>query len=304
MWGGTRLIRDYGFTAPKDYAGEAWVFSCHPKGLSLVLNGRYAGKTLKEAIEAEGPAVLGTHNAAGVGILIKLIDAYKALSVQVHPDDAYARRERNENGKTEAWHIVEAAPGAELVYGLNREVSAEELARRADDGELEPILNTVPVKAGDTAFIPAGTIHAIGAGILLAEVQQSSDVTFRLYDYRRPEPDGTYRELNVPEAVAVANRMPTDAALEPKHPGVRCGDGIKTPLTACEFFSMTRVELNGRMYDTAGAESFVSLVVLTGDGEIRSDGQTLALKPGSSIFVPANTPYVLSGRMTLLETVT
>ena len=166
LWGGTRLREEYGVDAPLDKLAEAWMLSCHPQGEDLIENGRYQGLTLTQAIKQMGAACLGTHaqKFAYFPILIKLIDAKDNLSVQVHPDDAYARRVEKEFGKTEAWYILDAEEGAELIYGFRREIGQEEFRRRIADGTLMEVVNRVPVKKGDLFFIEAGTLHALGKG--------------------------------------------------------------------------------------------------------------------------------------------
>lgn len=307
IWGGQKLCTDYGFPQDPKYGNvaETWMLSAHPDGPSVVQNGRYKGKTLAEALAAEGKGAWGTHNAArpDFPVLIKFIDADDKLSVQVHPDDAYARRVEKENGKTEAWYIISAAPDAELVYGVRRPVTKEELAASAEDQSITEILNYVPVKAGDVAFIPAGTLHAIGKGIFLAEVQQSSNTTYRLYDYNRPDRvTGKPRDLDIEKATDVANLTVPTVDFSPKGEKQALPGGAKTLLTSCEFFNMTLVDVDGALDDAADETSFVSLLVLEGEGEITGGGQTLPLKKGSSIFVPAGFGgYTLQGRFTALE---
>ncbi len=308
IWGGQKLHTDYGFPNNEKYGNiaEAWMLSVHPDGPSVVQNGVYRGKTLAEALEAEDKSVWGTHNAdkADFPILIKLIDAYDKLSIQVHPDDDYARRMKIGNGKTEAWYIVAADPGAELVYGVKRPTAKEELARSAEDQTITEILNYVPVKAGDAVFIPAGMLHAIGKGIFLAEVQQSSNTTYRLYDYNRPDPTtGGPRDLDIDKAAEVADlRIPT-ADFSPRGETETFAGGTKTLLTACRYFRMTRLLVDGEFTDAADETSFVSLLVLDGEGTLESGEQTLELKKGASLFVPAaHGRYTLKGAMTVLET--
>lgn len=308
IWGGQKLHTDYGFPNNAEYGNiaETWMLSAHKDGPALVQNGVYKGKTLAEALEAEGRSVWGTHNAErpDFPILIKLIDAHDKLSIQVHPDDDYARRVENENGKTEAWYIISAEPDAELVYGVKRRTTKEELARSAKDQTITDILNYVPVKAGDVVFIPAGMLHAIGKGIFLAEVQQSSNTTYRLYDYNRPDRiTGKPRHLDVEKATDVADLRIPSADFSPKGAPQTLAGGTKTLLTACEFFKMSLLRIDGDFTDAADETSFVSLLVLDGEGTLKSGDQVLALKKGASLFVPAaHGSYSLTGGMTVLET--
>ena len=305
IWGGRRLIEEYGFVTDGDNAAEAWLLSCHKDGPSYIENGPYKGKTLFDALEAEGMGVLGTHNAgrSDFPILIKLIDAKDKLSVQVHPGDEYARRVENENGKTEAWLILAAEEGAELVYGVSREVTREEFKKSIEEKTLSSLLNRVKVKPGDVVFIPSGMLHAIGAGILLAEVQQSSNTTYRVYDYDRPGKDGKPRELHVKKAADVVELKVPAADFSPSGAPLKREGGVKTQLTFCSYFAMYRVETDGAYADTADDTSFVSLLVLEGEGSVTNGNVTLPVKKGSSVFLPADSGvYTLNGKMTLLET--
>ena len=210
LWGGNRLREEFGKTSGADKIAESWELACHKDGSSILKNGPDAGKTLREYLDAHGTGFLGT-NCAGcttVPVLIKLIDAKQDLSIQVHPDDDYAMRVEGEPGKTEMWYIVDAAPGAALYYGVKKAVSKEEFARRIQEQTLPEILNRVEVTAGELYFIPSGTLHAIGAGILLAEIQQNSNTTYRVYDYGRRGADGRLRPLHSEKALDVATLNP------------------------------------------------------------------------------------------------
>lgn len=305
IWGGRKLIEDFGFRTDKNNIGEVWLLSCHKDGLSVVRGGEYDGRTLAEVLEKEGKAALGTNNAcaADFPVLIKIIDAGDKLSIQVHPGDEYARRVEGENGKTEAWYILDAAPGAELVYGVNREMTREEFAGKVKAGQTEEVLQFVKVSAGDVVFIPSGMLHAIGGGILLAEVQQSSNTTYRVYDYNRPDDKGKPRELHVEKAVDVAELTCPEADFAPGGKPEALRGAVKTYLTGCRYFSMTLLEVDGDFTDAADEKSFVSLLVLDGEGKIRGKTAEYELKKGASLFVPAEYgEYELSGNMKILET--
>ncbi len=199
IWGGDKLIRDY----HKQYDGktlaESWELSCHMDGSSRIAEGPFQGKTLQEYIEWEGKRILGSHCAAfdNFPVLIKFIDAREDLSIQVHPSDEYALNEEGQYGKTEMLYVVDCAQDAYLYYGFSREISREELRQRIQDGTILEVLNKVSVQKGDVFFIEAGTIHAIGKGIVIAEIQQNSNVTYRVYDYGRTGPDGKQRDLHI-----------------------------------------------------------------------------------------------------------
>lgn len=304
IWGGRKLIEDYGFETSLANAAEAWLLSCHKDGPSFVTNGEYKGKTLQEVIDIRGREILGTNNADinDFPILIKIIDACDKLSVQVHPGDEYARAVENENGKTEAWFVLDCEEGAELIYGVNRDMERAEFAAKIEDGSLMEVMNCVKVNPGDVIFIPSGMLHAIGAGILLAEVQQSSNTTYRVFDYNRKDKFGNTRELHVKKATDVVNLRFNEADFSPKGEKVMLGDSSKTMLCECEYFVMTSVEVNGELTDSADEKSFVSLLVLNGSGTVSANGREYAVKKGSSVFVPASTgEYKISGNMKILE---
>ncbi len=305
IWGGRSLIDDYGFETDGDNAAEAWLLSCHKDGPSFVMNGEYEGKTLAQVIAEEGEGVLGTNNIGkpDFPVLIKLIDARDKLSVQVHPDDAYAREYENENGKTEAWYVLKCDEGASLIYGMKNSLSRDEFASAIENGTLLDDVNVVAVKPGDVVYIPSGMLHAIGEGILLAEVQQSSNSTYRVFDYNRRDKNGNLRELHIKKAVDVVDLSTVDVDFSATGDKKISGGAEKTYLTGCEYFRMTLVETKEGYEDSATDESFVSLLVLEGEGELRSDEQVIALKKGSSIFIPASFgKYSICGELSILET--
>lgn len=301
LWGGTKLKTDYNLETEKEIAAEGWMLSCHKDGNSLILNGEFKGKTLCEVLEIWGNNALG-ENASKFEyfpILIKLIDAKDKLSVQVHPDDAYALKNEGEYGKTEMWYVVECDEGSELIYGFNREVSKEEFERRIKDNTLPEICNYVPVKKGDVFFISAGTLHAIGKGILIAEVQQNSNTTYRVSDYGRLGADGKPRELHIEKAVEVTKRQ------VPSIPYGNIGKvkntdfGSVRDLAECELFTAKLISLDGKT-EICCKESFVSLLVLDGKITVNfSDGEIIAQK-GDSIFLPAGINAGINGKSELL----
>lgn len=305
IWGGRALIDDYGFETDGDNAAEAWLLSCHKDGPSFVTNGEYKGKTLLEVIEKEGKAVLGTNNAEirDFPVLIKIIDARDKLSVQVHPDDEYAYKYENENGKTEAWYVLKCDEGASLIYGMKHSMSREEFAASIENGTLLDDVNVVNVKPGDVVFIPSGMLHAIGEGILLAEVQQSSNSTYRVFDYNRRDKNGNLRELHVKKAVDVVDLGVTEVDFSADGKAESTDGAVKTFLTGCRYFSMTKVDVDGDYCDEATEKSFVSLLVLDGEGKLTSGEQEISLKKGSSIFIPASHgKYFVTGKLEILET--
>ena len=308
IWGGRKLIDEFGFRpddADADNAAEAWMLSGHKAGPCYIKNGAFTGMTLNEAIRISGRRILGSHcdEIDGFPILIKFIDACDKLSIQVHPGDAYARRVENENGKTEAWYILEAKPGAELIYGLDRELTREQFAADIRENTIMEDVKRVKVKAGDVVFIPSGMLHAIGAGIFLAEVQQSSNTTYRVYDYDRRDKTGKKRDLHVKQATDVVDLTVPEADFSPKGQTQLLDGAQKTLLTDCEYFSMSKLVVNGTLEAAAGEESFVSLLVLNGEGVLSDGKHAYGLSKGASAFIPAGFgTYRIQGSVALLET--
>lgn len=302
IWGGTRLRDDFGKDCDYDKVAESWELSCHKDGQSTIANGEFAGLTLSEYIEKAGKTVLGTdcEKFENFPILIKLIDAKDNLSVQVHPDNDYAMRVEGEYGKTEMWYVVDCDEGATLLYGFKHEISKDEFAQRIADNTLLEVTNAVPVKKGDVFFIQSGTLHAIGKGILIAEIQQNSNTTYRIYDYGRVGKDGKPRELHVEKAKDVTNLCPAKAYPETpveKHDGY----DIKL-LSSCEYFTTYRVNVDTKAEFTADEKSFNSILVLEGDPVISGSG-TVNAKKGDSIFIGAGSgKYTVEGKCTVILT--
>ena len=290
LWGGTRLKTEYKMESDLEKVAEAWVLSTHKDGAGIVLNGELAGKTLTEAVELFGKDCLGENGKkfSYFPILIKLIDAKDDLSVQVHPDDEYALRVEGEYGKTEMWYIVDCEEGATLYYGFKEEITKDEFRAKIADNTITDVLNKVPVKKGDVFFIPSGTIHAIGSGILIAEIQQNSNTTYRVSDYGRLGADGKPRPLHIDKAVEVTSLTP---------PPVQT-DLPKGTLAECDYFKVRLFSTNDENQIEVDSLSFTSLLCL--DGEVTFDGVTLV--KGDCAFIPANSGKItFSGSATLIE---
>ncbi len=283
LWGGHRLVEEYDVEYGGKILAEAWVLSCHSDGASIIVNGEYAGKTLQEYLDAEGLEILGTNcrRFREFPILTKFIDAKDNLSIQVHPSNSFALQNEGQYGKTEMWYILDAEEGAFLYYGFKREISKEEFAERIKANTLLEVLNAVEVHKGDTLLIESGTLHAIGEGILLAEIQQNSNVTYRIYDYGRVGKDGKKRDLHIEKALAVTNRVPI----------VRKNDNYPH-LADCDYFTVDKLNLDGKMtYRVQGTvcdTSFLSILILDGNGTISNQGEQISYKKGDSLFLPAN----------------
>lgn len=304
LWGGTRLKTDYFKRSPNlPVVAESWELSCHPDGLSVIAGGEFAGQTL-EAYLKEHPEDWGSRAAdkTRFPILIKLIDAAKDLSVQVHPDDAYALRVEQELGKNEAWYIIDCEPGARLIYGFDHEISREEFARRIADNTLLSVTHAVEVHPGDLFYIEAGTLHAIGAGILLAEIQQNSNTTYRVYDYGRLGADGKPRALHIEKALEVTRLEPARPREVSQSPVLLEG-AEKRLLVDCPYFKTALWTVEEEVCLEATEESFLHLLMLEGGLELDYGFGSLGLIPGDSVFVPASMgEFELIGEGRLLVT--
>ena len=283
IWGGTRLRDEFGIDYAGERVAEAWVLSCHPSGPSVIDSGRFAGMTLMDFINLKGMRILGSNcdRLDEFPILSKLIDAREDLSIQVHPNNQFAIANEGQLGKTEMWYVVDALPGSFIYYGVSHEVDLEEIKTRIENNTLTEILKAVPAKKGDVFYIPSGTLHAICKGLLIAEVQQNSNVTYRVYDYGRIDPStGRCRELHVDKALAVTRKLPNYVDYD-----------FGNHLVSCKYFIVDMIEKD--TLDFADERSFVSLVVLEGSGRIEFKNENGAndffnFKKGESYFIPAN----------------
>ena len=303
LWGGERLKTEYHKQTDLTPLAESWELSCHPDGNSRVKNGSFQGMALAEVV-AQHPDFVGAGFSKGEDfpLLIKLIDAKDRLSVQVHPDDEYGRRVEHSAGKTEMWYIVDCDPGATLIYGFKKALTRQELRERIESNTLMEAVNEVPVHKGDVFFIEATTLHAIGKGILIAEIQQNSNVTYRVYDYGRKDAAGRPRPLHIDKAVEVVDRRP---AAPPKvsRPSLRHEGAEETLLQTCRYFTVRHVRLSGGADFSVGAESFRHLLILDGRGELRWQGEPVPFGKGDSLFLPAGLGgYRLEGNAAFLLT--
>ena len=306
LWGGNRLHTLFGKQLPLHPLAETWECSTHPDGCSIVASGIDKGKTLAEVLQPH-PEFLGTKTSAtgDLPVLIKLIDAAKDLSVQVHPDDAYAQQYEHEpNGKTEMWYILEAEPGASLIYGFSKPMQPEQLDTCLKENTILSYLQKIPVKKGDVFLIPAGTVHAIGAGIVLAEIQQRSNLTYRLYDYNRTDATGKKRPLHVEKAKAViqfsANQPP-----QMKQP-MQQKNGYRVQcLCKCPYFCTTLLTIQTACDWTnyqPDSDTFQVLLCISGSGTMQTKENALSFQKGDCIFLPAHSSMErLTGTAELLQ---
>lgn len=302
VWGGRTLER-FGLDLPDGPIGEGWMIGDHPNGTTKVSNGELAGLGLDELRSRLGASLLGTKGASSKNgrfpLLLKLLDCEDDLSVQVHPGDDYEALPAGELGKTEMWYILDAKPGAKIIYGLKQGTTSSSLAAAIQEGRIMDCLQEVPVAAGDSFYIPAGTVHALGAGVLVAEVQQNSDTVYRLYDYDRPGLDGKPRELHIEDSLRViayegagASRMTTE--ITEKHTWLK--------LAESPYFVVEKGLLSGSWELSTSPESFVIHVVCEGSGSIKWAGSELPLSAGECLLIPAELgEYQLEGNATILR---
>lgn len=311
LWGGTLLKEEFDKKTEISPLAESWECSTHSDGISIVKSGIFAGKNLKDVLR-EHPEFLGTHPKTKdeIPILIKFIDAREKLSVQVHPNDEYALEHENGSlGKTEMWYVVDAKPGAELVYGFYRDVDRETVQKSLEKGTIEKYLQKVKVKKDDIFYIEAGTVHAIGAGILIAEIQQNSNLTYRLYDYNRKDKNGKKRELHIEKALDVMNYKGGTLPRQPMRI-LRYAPGCATEfLCRCQYFQVERMLINNyevkkEFVIETGSNSFQALLCLDGEAVLTDDGgESLEFKKGDCIFIPANSVrLVLKGNTQVIRT--
>ena len=307
LWGGSRLNDDFNLGIPVVPFAEAWMCSTHPDGLSVL----DSGEALRDVLAAH-PGYLGTHVLQTTGgkpelpILIKLIDAKKDLSVQVHPDDDYAKRVEGALGKTEMWYVLAARRDSELVYGFREDMDEQRVRAALSDGSIEKHLNHVPVHRDDVFFIEPGTVHAVGEGCLIAEIQESSNITYRLYDYNRTDKFGRRRPLHVDRALEVAKLSSSSAPRQPMRV-LKYENGTASELLCrCRYFQVERLLLNteNRKYADfrTGENSFHALLCVEGCGVLFGEDCMLNFFKGDCVFVPADSiPMKLHGQAQLLN---
>ena len=297
IWGGTKLNDKYNKNSGFEKTAESWELSVHPDGESFIADGEFEGVFLSEYINKNSD-VLGTNRKSDeLPILIKLIDAEDKLSVQVHPDDKMAKKLENQNGKTEMWYVVEAKDDAKIVFGVKADVTKEELKNAISANTVENILNSVSSKKGDVFFVEAGTIHAIGKGNLIAEIQQNSNVTYRLYDYDRRGSDGNPRELHIEKGVmaSVTQKLPERIIPE-------CSDGTRL-IASCEYFAVKELCVDDTFQMQCHNESYQAIICVDGYLSLSDDNETKTINAGETVFIPAGSgKYDIKGKGTLLIT--
>lgn len=293
VWGG-RDFNIFRNNMPEGNIGETWDVACHPNGMSVVDNGVFKGIKLKDLIDKLGHQLIGTEmSTEKFPLLVKLINAKDKLSVQVHPDDEYGMRVEGEFGKTEIWYVVEAFEGANLVVGT-KDCTREQFVKAIETGNFDEYLNKVEVKKGDTFFVKSGLVHAIGEGVIIAEIQQNSDTTYRVYDYNRG------REIHVEKALDCIDfslKGHRAKGLKVQYEGYD-----KTYISLCEYFSLEKYDIRTNYKEESNKERFFIFTCVEGNGVIYFDNGELDIKKGDSILIPANLgKYEFKGNMELLK---
>ena len=305
IWGGDKIVTFKHLESDLDSVGESWEISGVPGDESVVANGEYKGKTLNEVLAEMKDKLVGADNYKRFGdrfpLLIKFIDARQDLSIQVHPDDETAHRQGKPMGKTEMWYVMDSDENASLKVGLKKKITPEEYAQMVEDDTICDALGNYKVKSGDCFFIPAGRIHAICSGSFIAEIQQTSDVTYRIYDYKRKDKNGNYRQLHTREAAEAIDYTVLDN-YRTEYTPVK---NEATPLVSCPLFTTAVYDLTEPMtLDYTELDSFVILIALKGEGTIlTSSGETFSFREGESVLLPATTDMVkVEGTIKFLET--
>ena len=305
IWGGNKIVAFKHIQSDLENVGESWEVSGVPGDESVVANGEYKGKTLNEVLAEMKQKLVGEENYKRFGdrfpLLIKFIDARQDLSIQVHPDDETAHRQGKAMGKTEMWYVMDSDEDASLKVGLKKKITPEEYARMVEDDTICDALGNYKVKSGDCFFIPAGRIHAICSGSFIAEIQQTSDVTYRIYDYKRKDKNGNYRELHTKEAAEAIDYTVLDD-YRTEYTPVK---NEATQLVSCPLFTTAVYDLTEPMtLDYSELDSFVILIALKGEGSIlTASGETFTFREGESILLPATTEMVkVEGNIKFLET--
>ncbi|MCW6664626.1 mannose-6-phosphate isomerase, class I [Aerococcaceae bacterium NML191219] len=297
IWGGRKLATEFGMSLPNDTIGESWSISAHPNGVSIVVApAKYQGVGLDE-LYRQHPELFGDEQLTEFPLLIKILDAAEDLSVQVHPNDIYAREHEGELGKTECWYVISAEPGAKIVYGHNAQ-TPEEFANLVQKGEWSALLREVPVKAGDFFYVPYGTIHAIGAGIVILETQQNSDTTYRVYDYARTDDSGQPRPLHIQQSIDVTMFPHQDPELTISELNVE-GNKVTHYLTN-EYFSVYKWAIKDEATITLKAPYSLANVI-AGAGKLKIEDKEYDLQLADSFILPSEVREVeLIGELTLI----
>ena len=293
LWGGDKLQKLFNKPSETDTTGESWELSAVKGDVSVVCNGVLTGKSLQELINEYGADLMGKSVIERFGsefpILIKFIDAKQDLSIQLHPHDDLAKQRHNSFGKTEMWYIMDADPGAKLIVGFNRDVEKEEYVESLENNSLLDLLNYEEVKEGDTFFINTGKIHAIGAGVMLAEIQQTSDITYRVFDFNRKDKHGNLRELHTELALdAIDYKKKGDFKVDYPKAGNEVNKMVESPYFKTDYLHLTE----DFTQDVSGRDSFTIFMCVKGSATIKNDWGQVDVEKGETVLLPASTSTI------------
>lgn len=301
IWGGTKLKTEFNKPIESETTGESWELSTVSGDVSVISNGEYQGKSLTELIQSFPEEILGAKVYQKYGtefpLLFKFLDARDDLSIQVHPNDELAKERHNSFGKTEMWYVMQADENARIIVGFKEKSSKEEYLEKLEEKELLSILKEVPVKKGDVFFLETGTIHAIGAGIVIAEIQQTSDITYRVYDWDRVDAEGKSRELHIDLALDAINYNTTETKKEYAEKA-----NVSNEMVNCPYFITSYLPIQGEAKIENAHDSFTVYMCMEGNVELQYNGEKASYKKGDTILVPAALKsYNLKGEAVLLE---
>jgi len=296
IWGGNSL-RNFGYNLPSDKTGECWAFAAHHNGQSVVKNGEYKGKTLGD-LWKNNRELFGNIKGDKFPLLVKIIDAKEDLSVQVHPDDEYAfKNENGESGKTECWYIIDCKENSQLILGVNAQ-SRTELEEMIDNSRWNELLRTISIKKGDFVFVPSGTVHALKGGTLVLEIQQNSDITYRLYDYDRRDSKGNLRELHIEKSKAAIEVPYVDKQFKPVVNKLK--NIIETGLVKCDYFTVYKFDIKGKVR-LKQDHPFMLFSIINGEGDLTVNEEIYKIKKGDHFMLPKDvTSYILEGKISLI----
>lgn len=299
IWGGTGLKDEFGYQIPSDHTGEAWVISAHPHGPATVLNGKYQGLTLNQVWDQHDEEIFGEHQGPVFPLLTKILDARQDLSVQVHPDNEYAAVHEHELGKTESWYVIKADPGAKLYYGHHAQTRAE-FAKMIHEGDWQHLLRQMPVHAGDFVYVPHGMVHAVGSGIMVLETQQSSDTTYRMYDFDRIDKStGKLRQLHLQQSIDTAQVPFVMPQLN--HQEWDLGEIHVTQFVLAEYFGVYKWAVAGSGSFHNSEQTYHLVSVIDGQADLELAGRKYQLKKGDHLIIPAKaSEWTLTGHATII----
>jgi len=301
IWGGKKLNTLLNKPITSEITGESWELSTVQGDVSVVANGELKGKSLAELINESPNQILGTKVYERFGnqfpLLFKYLDAREDLSIQVHPNDTLAKERHNSFGKTEMWYVMQADQDARIIVGFKEDSSKEEYLENLNNKTLVSILDDVKAKAGDVFFLETGTVHAIGAGLVVAEIQQTSDITYRLYDFDRVDAQGNKRELHVDLALDAINYNKVDT-----HKKYESAPNQSNVIVDCPYFTTNFIPLDGKIEASKNGETFTVYMCIEGSFELRYENVTYQYKKGDTVLIPADIrSYVLNGSASILE---